>query len=146
MEQRGSTESTLQRNALVSVFLRVLEYYEGILILTTNRVLSFDVAVQSWIHLAVMIHDLNESETRSIIKVHMATRYHNLTDSDFEIFAMSAHMFGLNGRQIRSVISSAEAMVNRRESKLISLNDIKEVLQHTSSSSHCRTTTSSYAL
>lgn len=28
----------LNRNALVSVFLRALEYYEGILILTSNRV------------------------------------------------------------------------------------------------------------
>ena len=30
-------KSDLQRNALVSVFLRVLEYYDGILILTSNR-------------------------------------------------------------------------------------------------------------
>ena len=28
----------LNRNALVSVFLRALEYYDGILILTSNRV------------------------------------------------------------------------------------------------------------
>ncbi|KAI4265984.1 MAG: hypothetical protein L6R38_009036 [Xanthoria sp. 2 TBL-2021] len=47
MEQRGSTDSTLERNALVSVLLHVLEYYEGILVLTTNRVLSFNMAVQS---------------------------------------------------------------------------------------------------
>jgi len=32
----------LQRNALVSVFLRVLEYYDGTLILTSNRVATFD--------------------------------------------------------------------------------------------------------
>ena len=30
-----------------AVLLRVLEYYDGILILTTNRMKSFDVAVQS---------------------------------------------------------------------------------------------------
>jgi len=36
LEER--TQTDLQRNALVSVFLRVLEYYEGILILTSNRV------------------------------------------------------------------------------------------------------------
>jgi hypothetical protein len=35
LEEREKTG--LQRNALVSVFLRVLEYYEGILILTSNR-------------------------------------------------------------------------------------------------------------
>lgn len=35
LEEREKTD--LQRNALVSVFIRVLEYYEGILILTSNR-------------------------------------------------------------------------------------------------------------
>lgn len=33
-------------NALVSVFLRVLEYYDGILILTSNRVGTFDEAIR----------------------------------------------------------------------------------------------------
>ncbi|KAL8703254.1 MAG: hypothetical protein Q9201_003560 [Fulgogasparrea decipioides] len=131
MEQRGSTDSTLERNALVSVLLRVLEYYEGILILTTNRVLSFDVAVQSRINLAVMFHDLDEDQTQSIIKVHMAKRLHNFCDSDFEMFATLASAAPLNGRQIRNVINSAEAIVNRRESKLITLADIKIVLNHT---------------
>lgn len=32
---------------LSKVLLRVLEYYDGILILTTNRMKSFDIAVQS---------------------------------------------------------------------------------------------------
>lgn len=36
LEQRSLGD--LKRNSLVSVFLRVLEYYEGILILTSNRV------------------------------------------------------------------------------------------------------------
>lgn len=35
LEERSETD--LQRNALVSVFLRAMEYYDGILILTSNR-------------------------------------------------------------------------------------------------------------
>lgn len=35
MEERVPAD--LRRNALVSVFLRALEYYDGILILTSNR-------------------------------------------------------------------------------------------------------------
>ncbi|KAL8788708.1 MAG: hypothetical protein Q9213_001522 [Squamulea squamosa] len=131
MEQRGSTDSTLERNALVSVLLRVLEYYEGILILTTNRVLSFDVAVQSRIHLAVMFHDLDDDQTRAIIEVHLAKRPHDLTDSELDNFSNFAATSALNGRQIRNVISSAEAMVNRRASKRITFKDIKSVLNHT---------------
>ena len=131
MEQRGSTDSTLARNALVSVLLRVLEYYEGILILTTNRVLSFDVAVQSRIHLAVMYHDLNEKQTREIVKVHMQKREHRLTDDNITSFIESAHTSGLNGRQIRNVISSAEAMASARARSYIEYNDIRSVLSHT---------------
>jgi hypothetical protein len=37
----------IHRNALVSVFLRLLEYFQGILFLTTNRVETFDDAFQS---------------------------------------------------------------------------------------------------
>ncbi|KAG9091376.1 hypothetical protein FRC06_000590, partial [Ceratobasidium sp. 370] len=37
----------LMRNSLVSVFLRLLEYHTGVLILTTNRIRSFDKAFVS---------------------------------------------------------------------------------------------------
>lgn len=43
----------LARNALVSVFLRALEYYRGVLFLTTNRVASFDRAFTSRVHVAL---------------------------------------------------------------------------------------------
>lgn len=39
------TQTNLQRNALVSVFLRVLEYYAGILFLTTSKP---QLSVQAW--------------------------------------------------------------------------------------------------
>ena len=42
LEQRSLED--MERNALVSVFLRVLEYYEGILVLTSNRIGTFDEA------------------------------------------------------------------------------------------------------
>lgn len=43
----------LQHNTLVSVFLRQLEYFQGVMILTTNRVTAFDEAVQSRVHLGI---------------------------------------------------------------------------------------------
>ncbi|KAI1254482.1 hypothetical protein MGN70_003886 [Eutypa lata] len=51
LEER--TLSDLDRNSLVSVFLRTLEYYDGVLILTSNRVGTFDEAFQSRIQLAL---------------------------------------------------------------------------------------------
>ncbi|KAL2170510.1 hypothetical protein VTG60DRAFT_4796 [Thermothelomyces hinnuleus] len=60
LEQREKTD--LQRNALVSVFLRVLEYYDGILILTSNRVGTFDEAFKSRVQLALHYPPLSEED------------------------------------------------------------------------------------
>lgn len=64
LEQRGLED--LRRNALVSVFLRVLEYYDGILILTSNRVGTFDEAFKSRIQLALHYKNLSENQRSQI--------------------------------------------------------------------------------
>ncbi|KAH8669872.1 hypothetical protein BGZ61DRAFT_111798 [Ilyonectria robusta] len=51
LAKRNKTD--LRRNAVTSVFLRSLEYYAGILFLTTNRVGGIDPAFKSRIHLSV---------------------------------------------------------------------------------------------
>ena len=45
MQARGSTD--VSRNALVSIFLRQVEYYRGILIFTTNMIEQIDPAFES---------------------------------------------------------------------------------------------------
>lgn len=56
----------LQRNAIVSVFLRVLEYYSGILFLTTNRIGTFDPAFRSRIHMSLFYPRLSIRTTEII--------------------------------------------------------------------------------
>ncbi|OBT83812.1 hypothetical protein VE02_05515 [Pseudogymnoascus sp. 03VT05] len=56
----------LPRNSLVSVFLRILEYYEGILILTSNRVGTFDEAFKSRIQVAIHYKDLTRISKKKI--------------------------------------------------------------------------------
>ncbi|OJJ50411.1 hypothetical protein ASPZODRAFT_59440 [Penicilliopsis zonata CBS 506.65] len=58
----------LTRNALVSVFLRVLEYYSGVLFLTTNRVGLLDEAFKSRIHLSLHYKYLSEDQTLAIFR------------------------------------------------------------------------------
>jgi AAA+ superfamily predicted ATPase len=43
----------LQRNSIVAVFLRMLDYFQGILFLTTNRMVEFDEAFKSRIHISL---------------------------------------------------------------------------------------------
>ncbi|GAB7360033.1 hypothetical protein MBLNU230_g7556t1 [Neophaeotheca triangularis] len=56
----------LERNKLVSIFLRVLEYYEGIMFLTTNRVETFDAAFQSRIHISLEYPELSAESRRTV--------------------------------------------------------------------------------
>jgi hypothetical protein len=59
----------IHRNSLVSVFLRLTEYYQGILFLTTNRVETFDEAFQSRIHMGIRYENL-EAKARKKIWMH----------------------------------------------------------------------------
>lgn len=58
--------SEMDRNAVVAVFLRKIEYLQGVLFLTTNRHADFDDAFKSRIHLTVSYPDLSE-EAQSVI-------------------------------------------------------------------------------
>jgi len=53
-------DNSIERNALVSIFLRTLEYFTGILILTTNRVATFDQAFRSRIHISLGLPALDQ--------------------------------------------------------------------------------------
>lgn len=108
LEERS--QSDLQRNALVSVFLRVLEYYDGILILTSNRVGTFDEAFKSRIQLAIQYPRL-DSDGRSQIwhgfindlqKRGLAEDPQNLRD-----YVPVLAGYSLNGRQIRNTVKNA---------------------------------------
>ena len=52
----------------MAVFLRCLEYYRGILFLTSNRVGTFDDAFISRIHVVIYYEDLGEEQRRQIWK------------------------------------------------------------------------------
>jgi len=64
LEQRSLHD--VHRNALVSVFLRELEYYQGIMFLTTNRVNQIDDAIASRIHLPLKYKSLGLDARRGI--------------------------------------------------------------------------------
>lgn len=70
MENRASFHGN--HNRLVTVFLRKLEYYEGVLFLTTNRVTEFDEAILSRIHLKMKYPELTLDSRRSIWKNFLA--------------------------------------------------------------------------
>jgi len=101
----------LQRNALVSVFLRVIEYHEGILILTSNRVGTFDEAFRSRIQIAVHYPPLRAYQRLQIWN-NFFNRLESFQDGTVDVDGLRDHLEELqkveiNGRQIRNVITTA---------------------------------------
>ncbi|KAK8060863.1 26S proteasome regulatory subunit 4 [Apiospora saccharicola] len=67
LEKRNMAD--IHRNALVSIFLRQLEYFQGILFLTTNRVESFDEAFLSRMHIPLRYDELDAKARKAVFKM-----------------------------------------------------------------------------
>lgn len=106
----------LERNKVVSIFLRTLEYYEGILFMTTNRVDNIDQAFQSRIHVSLEYPDLTAESRAHIWRnfLSAAKQKPEITDQDVEQLAK----LELNGRQIKNILKTAQLLARRRESVL----------------------------
>ncbi|KAF3243849.1 hypothetical protein TWF192_007916 [Orbilia oligospora] len=135
LEER--TLSDLPRNALVSVFLRVLEYYDGILILTSNRVGTFDSAFKSRIQLALHYDNLTHQQ-RVKIWQGFIKRLEDVAYDDIDIDELSLDKnikklakHNLNGRQIRNNITTARqlALYKKEQMNMSHLESVIEVSQ-----------------
>lgn len=126
LEQRSLHE--LERNKLVSIFLRVLEYYEGTMFLTTNRVQTFDPAFQSRIHISLDYAELSIDSRKTVWK--------NFLDSSTQEHTISAEQvkelarMNMNGRQIKNILKIARLLASRKDEKL-SFEHIKTTLDVT---------------
>ncbi|GLA61841.1 hypothetical protein AtubIFM54640_002374 [Aspergillus tubingensis] len=111
----------IRQNSLVSVFLRVLEYYSGILILTTNRVGDFDEAAISRIHCALYYPPLDRQRTLEVwrkgigrMKLHNGSCPIPVKFDRKEILDFARRLwkdgYRWNGRQIKNALQTAVAL------------------------------------
>jgi hypothetical protein len=125
----------IHRNALVSIFLRLLEYFQGILFLTTNRVETFDDAFQSRIHVALKYGQLTAKARKKVWQMFIdivrttgeggekGQRVAEISDEQYEMLSRKA----LNGRQIKNVVRTAQALALNEDS-VMTLEHIYRVL------------------
>jgi hypothetical protein len=107
LERRSKND--IVRNAMVCVMLRLLEYYRGILFLTTNRVESIDPAFQSRVHCALKYSALDAESRLSIwLDLLKHSGIEDASKSGIDVSALAAH--SLNGRQIKNVLQLALAL------------------------------------
>ncbi|KAI0088346.1 P-loop containing nucleoside triphosphate hydrolase protein [Irpex rosettiformis] len=109
----------LERNAMVAVFLRHIEYYRGILFLTTNRVKTFDEAFLSRIHVALHFQELTKDAKVQVWKAFLRKVGVEIGGPDFgeeSIEKLAAR--NINGRQIKNATRTASSLSASRKEKL----------------------------
>ena len=119
------TNTDIKRNSLVSVFLRVLEHFTGVLFLTTNRVGAFDEAFKSRIHISLYYPPLDAEKTLDIWKMNLErlskNKHRRNEPMDFDekeilkyarrhYIQTSPWKVNWNGRQIRNAFQTASAL------------------------------------
>ncbi|KAM0368041.1 hypothetical protein ACHAPK_007243, partial [Fusarium culmorum] len=119
LERRQVTD--LKRNSLVAVFLRCIEYYRGILFLTTNRVGQFDDAFISRIHVIIHYEKLSPEGQKKVWE-----QFFDKLDYDREDFKVTRRAkdyileegaiseMEWNGREIRNAFQTAVALADYR--------------------------------
>lgn len=108
----------VSRNALVSIFLRQVEYYRGILIFTTNLIEQIDPAFESRIHFCVKYPDLDFDARRAIWRMFLARTEvspEDVTEDDLDRLSK----YPLNGRQIKNAVSTAKSIAMDQDSRLL---------------------------
>ncbi|KAI1412092.1 hypothetical protein F5Y13DRAFT_51031 [Hypoxylon sp. FL1857] len=120
----------LTRNALVSIFLRTLEYFRGIMFLTSNRVGAFDQAFQSRIHITLGIPEFSDSVRKQVWAIFIKDLGRKRIDgsppllTEEECKALGHEVLTswsrepLNGRQIRNCVRSALALAQNKQERL----------------------------
>ena len=114
------TDNDLQRNTIVSVFLRKLEYFRGIMFLTTNRIHSFDEAFKSRIHVAIRYPDL-DARARRLVWENFLKKAREVYQRGVEVSTEEVDQLSqrtLNGREIRNVVKSAQLLAARAKEPL----------------------------
>lgn len=109
----GTSTDNATRNALVAVFLRHLEYFSGIVFLTTNRIHVFDAAMKSRVHVALGYAAPSAASRRRIwtttlAKVPAAECDTEVLEDAATLDALAAR--DLNGREIANTITTARTL------------------------------------
>ncbi|KAM0459504.1 hypothetical protein ACHAPV_005693 [Trichoderma viride] len=118
LSERGTD---VKHNSLVSVFLRILKYYQGVLFLTTDRVGKIDEAFRSRVHISLYYPPLDKQSTVDIFKTNLERvklqkqGLIRIKDERIEEFAKNHFDFNdahvrWNGRQIRNAFHIAVAL------------------------------------
>jgi hypothetical protein len=110
------------------VLLRVLEYYEGILFLTTNRVETIDHAFRSRVHLSIAYPPLSTDARRQLWRSTI-TRANRGQEPKWLVPDVLDHYekIAVNGREIRNLVRTGLALARSEKRNLESIDLLQGV-------------------
>ncbi|KAI0525365.1 hypothetical protein F5B22DRAFT_589595 [Xylaria bambusicola] len=122
------TTRDLAHNEIVAVFLRLLEYYRGILFMTSNRAETIDRAFHSRIHLTLHYPDLEPTAREHIWR--QFTRQSQFENKLSDDYLKHLAKLPLNGRQIKNVVKIA-TLLAAQQNVALGIDQVQTVLEAT---------------
>ncbi|MCJ1433403.1 hypothetical protein MMC27_002763 [Xylographa pallens] len=131
LEARTSKgHDSADRNGLVAVFLRTLEYFQGIIFLTSNRVSAFDEAIKSRVHLALQYAAPGQASRRQLWRQQLRTIPAPSRGgvADLDAVLDEVERAPMNGREIANAIHTALTLA-REEGARLGVEHLRTVVE-----------------
>ncbi|CZR59013.1 uncharacterized protein PAC_08905 [Phialocephala subalpina] len=123
----------VRRNGIVSVFLRKLDYFEGIMFLTTNRIGTIDPAFMPRIQISILMDKLSVNQRRAVWGNFLQDGRLGLTEErkeQLEDVVQKMSKLDLNGRQIRNTFNIAQSFsFSRNGTNFITVQDLNNAAE-----------------
>ena len=115
------------------VMLRVLEYFKGILIMTTNRVMTFDVAMLSRCHYAIDFKSLTREQEKKIWQGYLdqlnEKNCRGKSDIETWVSQTTRKRTKLSGREIRNVFTTAQTLAQAEPDRKMTRTHLERVYE-----------------
>jgi hypothetical protein len=108
----------IQQNAIVGVFLRVLEYYRGVLFMTSNRETIIDDAILSRATAWIKYEYPDEVNLKKIWKVLSAQYGIPLEDGEIDKLVKSEKIKNPSGRSVKNLLKLAKLLSAKNKEKV----------------------------
>jgi hypothetical protein len=112
-------KNDLNRTAIVGVFLRLMDYFRGVMFLTSNMPEVLDYAIHSRVTLRIDYPDLDYNTRKEIWKDKLENENIVLEDGYSELSKIE-----LNGRQIRNIVRLAKIVLPKTTNQKDMINII----------------------
>jgi SpoVK/Ycf46/Vps4 family AAA+-type ATPase len=124
-KRTSDSADSYRRNSLVSVFLNQLEYFQGVMFLTTNRDTDIDEAIDSRIHIRLQYDALGTNDRARIWETQLKKDKFPL-DWNRQVFNDLGREYEINGREIQNLAHIAKRLSLQRKEPL-TLGTIKAI-------------------